>query len=184
MKITAFIVPACLSLFSLSASAAPWSMDASALVFTEGKALGGSLGYGYRSNQLYLGGDILTHNYSETISGTVPIKVRSKLLMPGLVLKYFIPLSSQASLYAGGGVGYGAIRTDYTANFGSGESSYSESSDKLDTQLLAGVQIPYGPAGAIKVGWRYVKTGDVNLLDGSQLKTDSHAFELGINIDF
>jgi opacity protein-like surface antigen len=134
MKVATLLVLSCLGLFSLRASAAPWSMDASVMVFTEGKALGGSLGYGYRSRWLYLGGDILTHNYSETISGTVAIKARSKLLMPGLVLKYFVPLSSKANLYVGGGVGYGAIQTDYTANFGSGESSYSESSDNLATQ--------------------------------------------------
>jgi opacity protein-like surface antigen len=184
MKFVAPLLLIIAVLVSPRANAAPWSMDAAALVFTEGKALGGSLGFGYRANLLYIGGDILTHNYSEGIAGPVPIKARAKLLMPGLVLKYFIPLSPKAQVYAGGGLGYAAISTDYTANFGSGEERYSESSDNLGTQLLAGVQIPYGPAGAVKLGWRYVKAEHVNLLGGNRLKTDSHAFELGINIDF
>jgi opacity protein-like surface antigen len=87
-------------------------------------------------------------------------------------------------LYAGAGLGYAGTRTDYTATINGIGSSYSDSDDSASTQLLAGVHIPYGPSGAIKLGWRYVRADDVSLLGVSNLETDSHAFEFGINIEF
>src|SRR5947207_15130142 len=78
------------------------SADASLLVYTEGKAIGFSIGYGARWKQVYFGGELLTHNFSDTITDPAFVaRASAKLVNTSVLVKGFVPLTPTLEIYAG-----------------------------------------------------------------------------------
>src|SRR4051812_11973771 len=84
-----------LGLFAAAPVFATQTADASLLVYTEGKPIGFSIGYGARWKQLYFGGELLTHNFSDTITDPVfSAHASAKLLNTSLLVKGLVPLTA------------------------------------------------------------------------------------------
>jgi len=168
--------------------AGDWFAETSALYFTEDKRTGVSASAGKMlASQHYFGTEIIAYGVEETATGA-GFTARSKvsIVVAGVTYKYFTPLTPSKSVYGyfGGGAGLGITSASASVSgFGVASRSADVSTNDFAAQAMAGIELPFSPSIAGRLGWRYVAVPSVSLF-GIETSLKSNVIEAGLTFRF